>query len=514
MSKKPKQKDSLDDFMKSLTIKGFIQSDELLSEKLVDIKDELKTNTEGAKKLANFLSRQSLFLTLHELQLINNDVNIYSILKEHEHLVLYVEEVYVERMDLETEQLMYLIDIVDLRTIILFLTEDLIPTDKKMIEYAKKQIKESDPNSVTIYDLLKQSLTGFSKELYYEQSLQNFCRYDNSPGLISTVTNIEIPSYRIVNDSHFNPVFEFDEDAVLEKDTIRLEIVNTNFGGGAASIFNDEPYKTFAGFDIDPIWIQDCITFLYNLSIEDRLTVHAYTHNGDVIANAILRNKSEDEIYDYVKDRDRSRDDYFFPIFFQIRKVLSTTTYSGISEQVKKDVLSDDLPSSYKAVISLHRKSAFPKQCLLDASRLYVKDLLNVFNTCPALPEDCTVLRGVGTLFFSTNDRKTFKTEGFLSTTYDPLIAVSYTEKYCCLKKIKLKKGTKALFMECITRYKNESEILLPPGLEFKVVSNKIVPWTLINRNRSGESVLRNLCKNVSESDSRKRINLTVMQQI
>lgn len=331
-----------------------------------------------------------------------------------------------------------------------------------------------------------------------------------SVAVIATSTEIIIPCYRIVRTS-FNPKVEFNDESRWRRDAIKLRINNTNFRGGIPSLFNDNPNNSFTGFDLDPIWINDCINYMVELPMYERLTIHAYTHNGDVIANMILRNKSDDEIYEYVSNADRSENKKtYFCIFFQIRKVLSKNNYSGVSDDMRKDILSENLIDSYGAVVEYHQDAEIPRQCLLDASRLYVEDLINIINRAPSLPSDCTVYRGVTSLFYSINNKKTFKNEGFLSTSYSPVAAHQFTNSFCCLKKFKIKRGTKALFMECITENPDEFEILFPPDLEFRAERNKIATYIDIETDVN-TPLTEILCQQMGKKRS---INLTVMQQV
>ena len=63
-----------------------------------------------------------------------------------------------------------------------------------------------------------------------------------------------------------------------------------------------------------------------------------------------------------------------------------------------------------------------------------------------------------------------------MSTSYGVWGPTNFTNRIlkCCIKKIKLKIGTKALFIDCITQYDSETELLLPPDNEFKIISHEI----------------------------------------
>jgi len=488
-------------------MKKHYQQDIKYRNEIVSLKSVIKTNTEKAKKIAVLLAKQEYYNSLYVLQSINKDVDIYSTL-DKKIIRSYIEEIYIKhKKGLEIDQIKFLIDKVKVDIIQLFIAEGLIGRSKDEVEYAEQKVVTDNPNTALIYELLKDVFEGRSDESFYTGVVKSFCKKEVGPGIVSTTTRIVIPCYRIVRDGIFDPKIEFNEKSCREQDYIRLSIANTNFRGGSMSIFNDNPYKTITGFDISTVWINDCIQYLVNLPMSERLTVYSYTFHGDRIANMVLRDNNDDEIYGYVKNIQNTEryESGFFPIFFQIRQVVSENNYN-IDIELKREILSPNLVKAHEKVKKLQKESQIPRQCLIDASRLYAKQLLDIINRAPPLPDDCTVYRGVKTLFFSTNAKKTFKNEGFLSTSFDPLSIGEFTTRGCCVKKLKIKKGTKALFMECITRTSEEYEILFPPNLEFNVVSNKMAPFIYMNEVSPVE-----LCKNIDEKTS---INLTVMEQV
>ena len=483
------------------------QEDIKYSNEIVSLTNVIKTNTEKAKRIAVLLATYELYNSLYVLQSINKDVDIYSTLRKGV-IENYIEEIYVKhKKSFEIDQLKFLIDKVNVHVIQLLIAEGLIGHNKDEVEYAKQKVEIDNPNTTLIYELLKDVFEGQSDESFYTGVIKSFCEDEVGPGIVSTTTLIVIPCYRIVRAGMFDPKIQFNEKSSLEQDYIKLSITNTNFRGGTTSIFNDNPYKTITGFDINTVWINDCIQYLVKLPMNERLIVYSYTFQGDKIANIVLRDGNDDEIYDCIENIQNSEryESSFFPIFFQIRQLVSENNYN-IKIELKRKILSPNLEKAYEKVKKLYEKSQIPRQCLIDASRLYAKQLVDIINRAPPLPDDCTVYRGVRTLFYSTNARKTFKNKGLLSTSFNPSSVGQFTTRGCCVKKLKIKKGTKALFMECITRLPGEYEILFPPDLEFNVVSNKMAPFIYMKEVSTGE-----LCENI---DKKASINLTVMEQV
>ena len=495
----------------SIDYDKMFENDMHLITEINNVRDAIKADTNIAKEIAAKLQELKYYNSLHLIQLINKDVDIYKMLIEDSALITYLQQIYlIKQRKLEEEQLMYLIDKGNFEAILVMIENDLIDNYEEMVEYAEKKLDENKPFTILTYDLLKNNKETYIENLFYDENLTHFCEGELSSAVITSSTHITIPCYRIVR-VKFDPIIEFNESSSRIQDVIKLKINNTNYRGGIPSIFSDNPYNSFTGFDLNPRWISECIEYMVNLSMYDRLTIYAYTRNGDVIANMILRNKSDDEIYEYVKNKNRSKGrTNFFAIFFQIRKVLSENNYNEIPNDMRDEILSDNLVDSYKSMILYNQNSQIPRQYLLDASRLYAKQLFNIIDRAPPLPDDCTVYRGVSSLFYSINDKKTFKNDGFLSTSFSPVAAHQFASTNCCLKKFKIKKGTKALFMECITANPDEYEILFPPDLEFKVIRNKIVSYINIETDTDMNLVER-LCVNMN---NKRKINLTVMEQI
>jgi hypothetical protein len=115
-----------------------------------------------------------------------------------------------------------------------------------------------------------------------------------------------------------------------------------------------------------------------------------------------------------------------------------------------------------------------------------VKNLDNALNKMKA-PYDILVYVGLGTEYDITNfvPGKSFKFKGYRSTTLNPNIALNYNSRVnktairqqTVMLQIKVKKGSKGMFVDDFSANSGESEYLLSRGSKIKIVNgpNKLV---------------------------------------
>lgn len=95
----------------------------------------------------------------------------------------------------------------------------------------------------------------------------------------------------------------------------------------------------------------------------------------------------------------------------------------------------------------------------------------HAINTAPALPR-VTVYRGFCPYqgFESYKEGDLIRQKAPVSTTYDKRLAVKFMQQQlCCLLVVDLPVGTHGLLLESISRYPDESEVLLPRGGAFRI---------------------------------------------
>jgi len=145
-------------------------------------------------------------------------------------------------------------------------------------------------------------------------------------------------------------------------------------------------------------------------------------------------------------------------------------TVQALAKQI---IFMDNLPPERKQIIKLYTRNYDSINKKLDRplnmsiiEKAVYSELMYVFNEIPPLKKDITLYRGI--------DEKPFFNESIpriSSLTYDIGAAVNFTNKKCCLLKIKISKGSKLIPMlaDDITFFVPESECLLPPNGTWKV---------------------------------------------
>ena len=117
----------------------------------------------------------------------------------------------------------------------------------------------------------------------------------------------------------------------------------------------------------------------------------------------------------------------------------------------------------------------------LEIINAYKLHLRQIIEDSPSIHQTMTVFRGVKDTFFENMTKNNiYKNAGFVSTSinYDIAAKPAFSNLHvnkCCIFKIKLLKGSKALFISGLSKYQNpsESEFLLSDKTNFVVQSYK-----------------------------------------
>jgi len=270
-------------------------------------------------------------------------------------------------------------------------------------------------------------------------------------------------------------------------------------------------------------WLKLCNDYVLSLKPEDKMTLFSYTNEGYRISNRLIRsvhqypkqhknlranngevvipgqvaslpNYSDDA---YEQASDSAETDSYFGLYFPIRRLLLTRPV----EQYLIDPSNDDIVRAANSLVSklkaslkswdanrqpYHRltkgrelEMLFNEKLIVDATVLYTQVINNIICNAPPLPKDALVFRGVSnSLFYSLDDKTTFQNVHFMSSTYDLSKARRFTimPTTCCMKYILLPKGTRCLWLDCITGSPGEHEILLPTDNTFKIVEQSLMP--------------------------------------
>lgn len=143
----------------------------------------------------------------------------------------------------------------------------------------------------------------------------------------------------------------------------------------------------------------------------------------------------------------------------------------------------------------------------------YVTDLINIFNKAPKLEKNLYVFRGTKTFYYGTEGSKVFTNMEFMSTSISPRLALNFTRDECYFTQIKLRPGSRVIFIEPVSQHWGELEVLIPPGNKFKVFKDKIRRFVAVpNPDNIEDSNYKKFA--CTEPVSRKSILFTLMETI
>lgn len=218
-------------------------------------------------------------------------------------------------------------------------------------------------------------------------------------------------------------------------------------------------------------WVTQQATYI-NSSPRTKYIVRSYTKRGDRIANGYLRGnlKKPEPLLDAIAA------DIHIPFAYQI-----VDMYDFLKS--KKLVLPEEASLKHKGDIvheAVHdlfvkNKSYFSDEAVLKPiAKAYCRDLLHIIQQSPKPPTDLYVYRGIRNERFLDKGTVSYVETSFQSTSINPFSAASpaYTEHYLrtpykfCILEIKIPRGIPCIYLESVTEYEGEYEVLLPYNLK------------------------------------------------
>lgn len=233
----------------------------------------------------------------------------------------------------------------------------------------------------------------------------------------------------------------------------------------------------------DSHWIDKMDAYITNLSTYDIFTLHGYTTNSQVHVNAFLRGElSEIALKKYIRSIRFDLNAKFIPMYMQIWNLLDQAeigekdamitdafgkTKKRASVILKECQQSLSRSKSYVNIFTLlpHFSYEFMKKVFM----LFAADVSRIINSAPVLTKTVYVFRGEEASDNIILDREY---HAFVSTSVCPSSAALYLKKKrCCIKRIILKTGMRAIFLQGVTQYKADVEVLLDKNVVLKAVS-------------------------------------------
>jgi hypothetical protein len=274
--------------------------------------------------------------------------------------------------------------------------------------------------------------------------------------------------------------------------------------------------------EMDVEWLQKQKNYIMNMSKYDLFTLKGYTHYGDVLVNSLLRDVIE---WDKVKTMNTdffSSFDYF-PVYFQLDAILSqivSRNHHGSQSKLSLYALFDKPENTMVKLYTKTTNKSIPRTSPLNkyvdiitidyntwkhsdryivlvslwgllhptvykkVIELFQQDLSRIINKSPPLTKDVVVFRGVKKDFYLKGARNGYyKNIGFVSTSMDVEKAQFFQRlgdeqssgSDCCIQRITLVKGTRALLMMPTSQYGDEKEVLLNHGSTYKIIEPRVM---------------------------------------
>lgn len=280
--------------------------------------------------------------------------------------------------------------------------------------------------------------------------------------------------------------------------------------------YNENSLKTRSienSFEMDTKWLQRQKNYIMKMNKYDLFTLKGYTHYGDILVNSLLRDVIDLDRVKTMNNEFFSTFDYF-PVYFQLDyvvtqmvsksklalyalfdkpnetmvKLYTKTTNKTIPRTSPLSKYIEIMTTNYtkwkhsdKYIVLVSLWSFLHHSIHKKVIMLFEQDLSRIINQAPPLTKDIVVFRGVRNDFYLKGARNGYyKNIGFVSTSMDIEKAQFFQRlgdeerSECCIQRITLVRGTKALLMMPISQYGDEKEILLNHGSTYKIIEPKI----------------------------------------
>lgn len=273
----------------------------------------------------------------------------------------------------------------------------------------------------------------------------------------------------------------------------------------ALTIFNND-------FEIPYTWLQKMNIYVKSLPTDDKFTVLGYSYHSFDFINSYLRGTLTHNKLKGLLERHETNQEYFFPFFIQVFRLLpklNITDQTVLSKKIPIDgtnktlsewlkyIKGKDKSKSYPILLKIQKY--FPYLFWKDVMEEFKKDLKRIIDKSPPVTTQFTIYRGVKDDYFLKGKNKHYyKNNTFVSCSLNPFHSVKYVPNTCCLKRITILPGSKALLMAGLSHYK-ELEVILNVDSVFYIHEKR-----KISIYKKPENALDDLCFNSKKYPKRK----------
>ena len=307
-----------------------------------------------------------------------------------------------------------------------------------------------------------------NKDIYMDSEHELLCEYYKkytalSKQFESDKIKISYNTFKIdkhiLSDSHSKP-----DQIIFKGFKIKFEAFRNKYNNK----FINELYVSTNPEDYAE-WIEEQNKFIRAMSPEEIYTLRCHTHDGDIIANYFIRNgfvidKHIDDVGYEIQRKStlivekaqfKSNRDYIL-FYYQIKEYLykKNAELSKLSRIELEEYIKDEYNTFDWGKILL----------------LYIRDINNIFEKCPSVKKTLVIYRGSNDDYYLKNStRGVHITKTLSSHTLNPKVAIGYANIQCCIMRVKLSAGCKAILIDNISGYEEEDEILLPFNTKYYI---------------------------------------------
>lgn len=237
-------------------------------------------------------------------------------------------------------------------------------------------------------------------------------------------------------------------------------------------------------------WLKAQEAYIEALSTKDLDILRSYTSHGDRLVNGHCRGILTD-----VRELVRSMAvDESVPLAHSLYDQYDTYLAKGLTLPEKAEFLDesgDMRMETFRSTLSDNLDFFSNAANITSLLEQYKNDLVRIIERSPRPKKPIVVYRGIQSEAHLTNLR--FQNIDFLSTTLDPYSVIPFTKAYenssgrirtkyyCCVYEMTIDPGVPCMYMQFISRYANEFEVLVPPGMAIEFDSKiniKVKPPT------------------------------------
>lgn len=229
----------------------------------------------------------------------------------------------------------------------------------------------------------------------------------------------------------------------------------------------------YKNFEIPEDWVISTNKYLQSLNTDDKFTILGYSYHSFDFINAYLRGKMDQTKLKSLIRNHTYNSQYIFPFFIQVHRLLSLVEIPEKEQQTKIRIKSETktlltwlnnvqkMDKSEAYPILLHIQEYFPYSFWIDVMNLFTLDLKRIIDKSPPVTKTLTIYRGVKDDYFLNGSKdKYYKNNTFVSCSLNPYHSLKYVPQTCCLKRISILPGSRALLIAGLSHYK-EYEVVL-----------------------------------------------------